>query len=98
MKERKYEGKRADMSAENIEVIGFFAATMELSAGTFAIDIDDVLASGQRVVVLCTVSAQRHGRSWSSPEVHVWRVVNGQAVEFREYQGEQQTEDEFWSA
>lgn len=44
------------------EVVGFFAATMELSAGTFAIDIDDVLASGQRVVVLCTVSAQRHGR------------------------------------
>lgn len=98
MKERKYEAKRADMSAENIEVIGFFAATMELSAGTFAIDIDDVLASGQRVFVLCTVSGQRHGRSWSSPEVHVWRVVNGQAVEFREYQGEQQTEDEFWSA
>ena len=79
------------------EVVGFFTATMELSSGTFAIDLADVLAGGQQVVVLCTVSAQRHGRSWSSPEVHVWRVVNGQAVEFREYQGDQQTEDEFWS-
>ena len=56
-----------------------------------------MLASKQRVVVLCIVSAQRHGQDWSTPEVHVWRVVNGQAVEFREYQGDQQAEDEFWS-
>ena len=56
-----------------------------------------MLASKQRVVVLCTVSARRHGQDWSTPEVHVWRVMNGQAVEFREYQGDQQAEDEFWS-
>src|SRR5262249_29832688 len=58
------------------EVVGFLVRTMELSAGTFTMDIGDVLVSGQTVVVLCTVSAQRGGRSWSSPEVHVWRVVN----------------------
>ena len=63
----------------------------------FSIEINDVLAGEQLVVVLCTVSAQRRGQHWSSPEVHVWRVVNGRAVEFREYQGDQQTEDEFWS-
>ena len=79
------------------EVIAFFSKTHELSAGTFSIEINDVLANGQLVVVLCTASAQRLGQHWSSPEVHVWRVVNGRAVEFREYQGDQQTEDEFWS-
>jgi ketosteroid isomerase-like protein len=57
-----------------------------------------VLAEADRVVVLCTVAARRLGRTWSSPEVHVWRVLGGRAVEFREYQGDQQTEDEFWSA
>ena len=56
-----------------------------------------MLASAQCVVALCTVSAQRHGRHWSTPEVHVWRVANGRAVDFREYQGDQQAEDEFWS-
>ena len=79
------------------EVVGFFTTTQELATGTFSIEINDVLAGEQLVVVLCTVSAQRHGQHWSSPEVHVWRVVNGRAVEFREYQGDQQTEDEFWS-
>ena len=80
------------------EVGGFFARTMELSGGTFAIDIQDVLAREDRVVVLCTVSAERHGQSWSSDEVHVWRVDGGRAVDFREYQGAEQAEDAFWSS
>ena len=80
------------------EVGGFFARTMELSAGTFGIDIQDILAAGDRVVVLCTVSAERLGQSWSSPEVHVWRVAGGRAVDFCEFQGDEHTEDAFWSA
>ncbi len=48
------------------EAGGFFPRTMELSGGTFAIDIQDVLASGDRVVVLCAVSAERNGQSASS--------------------------------
>jgi hypothetical protein len=80
------------------EVVGFFGRTMELSEHTFAIDIDAVLAEDERVVVLCTVSAVRHGQNWSSPEVHVWRVSDGRAVESREYQGDEHTEDQFWSA
>ena len=79
------------------EVIAFFTKTQELAEGTFSIEINDMLANNQRVVVLCTVSAQGHGQHWSTPEVHVWRVMNGHAVEFREYQGDQQAEDEFWS-
>lgn len=49
------------------EVIAFFTKTQELAAGTFSIEIDDMLASAQCVVALCTVSAQRHGQQWSTP-------------------------------
>ena len=80
------------------EVLGFLSHFMELSSGTFRIQVDDVLAKGDRVVVLCTESAQRGGRSWSSPQVHVWTVRDGRATVFWQYQGDQQTEDEFWSA
>ena len=79
------------------EVVGFFARSMELSGGTLRVDVDEIVADGERVIVLTTVSAQRNGRHWSTPEVHVWRVVDGRATEFCEYQGDQQTEDEFWS-
>jgi ketosteroid isomerase-like protein len=81
------------------QVGGFFARTMELSGGTFTIDITGVLPGpGPVVVVLCTVAAEHDGQSWSSPEVQVWKVEGGQAVDFREFQGDEHTEDEFWSA
>ncbi len=63
----------------------------------FGFQVDHILAEGDVVVVLCTDSARRGDRSWSSPQVHVWTVRDGYAVTFRQYQGDQQTEDEFWS-
>lgn len=79
-------------------VLDFFGRCRELSDGTLDIRADEMLADGERVVVLATVSAERHGQSWSSPEVHVWRVEAGRAVEFCEYQGDQETESVFWSS
>ena len=79
-------------------VLDFFDRCQRFSEGTLQVVPQEILASGERVVVLCTVSAQRADRAFSSPEVHVWRFVDGRAVEFREYQGDQQAEDEFWSA
>jgi ketosteroid isomerase-like protein len=80
------------------EVLGFFQHFMELSTGTFRIQVDEVLAKGDQVVVLCTESAQREQRSWSSPQVHVWTVKDGRVPAFWQFQGDQQTEDEFWSS
>jgi hypothetical protein len=78
------------------EVLGFFEHFMQLSQGTFQIQIEDVLAKGDRVIVLVTESARHNGREWSSPQVHAWTVKNGKANVFRQFQGDQQTEDEFW--
>ena len=79
------------------EVLDFFRHFMDLSGGTFRISVEDVLAKGDRVIVLVTESAQRLGREWSSPQVHVWTVKDGLAKVFRQFQGDQQAEDEFWS-
>jgi len=80
------------------EVLAFFGHFMELSGGTFRLQVDDVLAKDDRVVVFCTESAQRGGRSWSAPQVHVWTVKDGKATAFWEYEGDQQGDDEFWSS
>ena len=79
------------------EVVGFFKHTMELCGGTFAIEVHHVLAEEDVVVVLVTVKAERNGRSAAFPEVHVWRLANEKVTEFREFQGDEQTEDRFWS-
>jgi ketosteroid isomerase-like protein len=80
------------------EVAGFFEHFMGLSEGTFRIQIDEIIANRDRVIVLCTERASRAGRTWSSPQVHVWTVKDGRATVFWEYEGDQQGEDEFWSA
>jgi uncharacterized protein len=79
------------------QIGGFFQRTMELSGGVFSIDVNNVLADGDLVVVLATVNAKRNGVAASFPEIHVWRLKNGKATEFREYQGDEQREDGFWS-
>ena len=79
------------------EVVGFFKHTMELSGGIFAIEVHHVLGEEDVVVALVTVKAERNGRSVAFPEVHVWRLANEKIIEFREFQGDEQTEDRFWS-
>ena len=79
------------------QIGGFFQRTVELSGGAFSIDVHNVLAENDLVVVLVTVNAQRNGLSASFPEIHVWRMKNGKATDFREYQGDEQREDRFWS-
>jgi ketosteroid isomerase-like protein len=80
------------------DVLRFFQHFLQLSGGSFRIDIDAVMARDDRVVVLVTESAERQGRRWSSPQVHVWTVKNGLCTVFWQFQGDQQTEDEFWAA
>lgn len=79
------------------QVGGFFQRTMELSGGAFSIDVHNVLAEDDLVVALVTVNAERNRLSASFPEIHVWRMKNGKATDFREYQGDEQREDRFWS-
>src|SRR5208283_4843909 len=43
------------------QIGGFFERTMEVSGGTFSIDVHNVLAEDDMVVVLVTVKAQRNG-------------------------------------
>src|SRR5439155_12616958 len=44
-------------------VFGFFAKTMEMTGGTFRLDLHDLLANDEHVVALVTATGQREGRS-----------------------------------
>ena len=79
------------------EIVGFFKHTLALCGGSFAIEVHQILAGENVVVALVTVKAERNGRPAAFPEVHVWRLANDKVTEFREFQGDEQTEDPFWS-
>lgn len=79
------------------ELLGFFQRFMPMSGGTFRVHVEELLAGERRVLALVTESAERNGRKWSSPQVHAWTVEGGKATVFWQFQGDQQTEDAFWS-
>jgi endonuclease YncB( thermonuclease family)/ketosteroid isomerase-like protein len=79
------------------QVLGFFQKCMDLSEGTLNIKLDDIVASDTTVFVLCTVSATRSGQHAEFLEVHVWRIADDRAIEFREFQGDENTENKFFA-
>jgi len=79
------------------EVIAFFGNLVELSGGTFSVEVHDVLANDEHVVVLAVVRAERDGRSFAGMAAHVWHVAHGKAVEFWTAPTDPYGADEFWS-
>jgi ketosteroid isomerase-like protein len=79
------------------QVLGFFQKSMELTQATLRIDVHEIVATDTTVFVLCTVSATRSGQHAEFLEVHLWRIADGRAVEFREFQGDEYTENKFWA-
>lgn len=78
------------------EVVSFEGKLMERSAGTFRIEVVDVLANGDHGVVLTRHHAERHGRILDMPVVHVWTFREGRLSGLRVYPGDQHVVDDFW--
>ena len=79
------------------EVLHFFGRLFELSGGTLKIDVEDILANDDRATVLVHMTAQRGDKVLSQNAVHVFEIENGKTKEFRSFEEDQITEDEFWS-
>jgi uncharacterized protein len=64
------------------EVMGFFGKVTELSAGTFHLEIHDVLANDEHGTVLVTAHGERDGQSLAARTVHIWHLAGGKFTEF----------------
>ena|ERR1051325_989933 len=83
-----YKGKDA--------VFGFFAKTMEMTGGTFRLEVHDLLANDDHVVALTHVSGQRDGKSIDDNSVQVLHVSGGKVTESWFHPGDAYAADEFW--
>lgn len=78
-------------------VMGFFGKLMEVTGGTFALELHDIMGTDDHVVALLKSTAERDGRSLSADVVHVWHVRDGKATEFWALAVDQYGGDEFFS-
>ncbi len=77
-------------------VFNFLGKVMELSGGSFRIELHDLLASDEHAVALTNGTGQRGSKTANYHSVHVWDVRGGKISELWEHP-EQDKFDEFWS-
>jgi uncharacterized protein len=75
-------------------VYGFFAKLMEVTEGSFHLDLHAVLADDDHGVALVVATASRGGRSITVNEAHVFHLRDGKVVEFWDAQTDQYALDE----
>jgi ketosteroid isomerase-like protein len=77
-------------------ILHFLASVMTLTGGTFHLDIEDITAGENSVVVLFTGHGQRNGKTLDNPTALRVRIRDGQAVEFREFVWDLAHVEDFW--
>jgi hypothetical protein len=75
------------------EVRGFLGKLMELSGGTFRLEVHDILANDTHGAVLVNFHVEREGRSLDGQEVHTWHLSGGKATEFWSFEGDEAAMD-----
>jgi len=79
------------------EVIALFGKISELSGGTARFTLHDVLANGNHMISLATITAERAGKQYQDKLVHVMQVRDGKATEVWTQSSDPAAAAEFWS-
>ena len=79
------------------QVMQLFARLFELSGGTLSLELHDVLANEQHVVILYTIRAERDGKQLTDNQVLTSHIRDGKVSEVWIQVTDQYAGDEFWS-
>jgi ketosteroid isomerase-like protein len=84
-----YEGRDATFAS--------FAEEFELSGGTYAVDVRDVLANDEHIVALLRARAETHGKRLDQDYAIVFAIQDGKVRVAWEIWRDQAAVDDFWS-
>jgi uncharacterized protein len=76
-------------------VVGYFGRSMELSGGTFRVELHDVVASDDHVVGLHTATGEREGKTLHDNGALVFHIEGGKVKEVWQLSGDQYANDDF---
>jgi ketosteroid isomerase-like protein len=79
------------------EILGYLRRVNELSEGTFAIDLHDVVGNERHVFAAYGMNARRAGKVLNDHALAVFHVRDGQVTEAWWTVGDQYIADDFWS-
>jgi len=79
------------------EVFANLQKNMELTGGTFKLDIHAILADDEHAVTLLRASAEREGKALNDNTVQVFHIKDGKLSESWLHPSDAYASDEFWS-
>jgi ketosteroid isomerase-like protein len=79
------------------DILDFFARTLELTAGTFRVELHDVVANDEHAVALYVARGEREGKTLEDKSVLVSHVRDGRFLETWRHSEDQYAADEFLS-
>jgi ketosteroid isomerase-like protein len=95
-----FPGRRGGLAGEHRgrdAVLGFLARVMELTGGTFSLDLEDVVGGDRYVVALFRGHGERGGKRLDNPTCLKVRFENGRPCEIHEFVWDLFAVDEFWA-
>jgi uncharacterized protein len=78
-------------------VLKFFAESMELTRGTFGIEVLDVLANDQSAAAVVRSTGRRGEANLDDRQVHLFRLEDERVVEVWQFVGDGAVASAFWS-
>jgi len=77
-------------------VLGYFGRSMELTGGSFSVEVHDVVANDQHAVGLNSVHAERAGKTLDDQNTLVFHVVDGKVTEVWQFAADQYALDDLF--
>ncbi|HEX2178183.1 MAG TPA: nuclear transport factor 2 family protein [Actinomycetota bacterium] len=75
----------------------YFQIVGRHTSGTHRLEIQDVVANDDRVLVMARALGERGAELFDMTVVHIWRVEGGKLTELLLFPADQYAFDEFWS-
>ncbi len=78
-------------------VTEFFRDLVEMTEGTFRLELRDVVAGEDRSVAFVHERSRRNNETYEMDTVHVWRIRDRKFTEYWRYSPDMYRDDEFYS-
>ena len=78
-------------------VLQFFGQTMEITAGTFRLEVKEILANADGAAAVVRSSATRGDRTLDSLQIQHFHMKDGQVVEVWQFVSDGPAVEAFWS-
>lgn len=79
------------------EILAQLGHVGTVTGGTFALDIEHIVADDTGAVVICRTTGTRDGTCYAFRSAHLWTIEDGKLTSFEEFNNDGQASDQLFA-